>query len=646
MPKIPTKPTIESVFNKMAAAKSYWGIRVMEQNTDYLHFTLQQQINVPDGFNTITPPSGYSIVAAAADHIAGDEPQVQIPVANIKKSAELRSERLEKSVQAALRRFEQESATNPVRTLATNLLWAGMGVSQGPLFDPDAWGDEPVRGDYESESGYDEAKDFYDTQKKVKWPFYWRIIDPRYCFPDPGTNGREWVILNYQRTVGEIKTQWPKWSPKISVQENAPGTALSGMLGGGTGIGIYGTGGGSGTYLDTDVVEWVEYWDSKWRVYIAQNSVISITPHRYGKPPFQIRSAGLGNDSQLPHERFRSLLFPARSFLLQEIRAMCQLDAEMRKSAWTQMMTPIGSNFQSVMPGTVVRMRKEDIELTKAVTEYRPDVAQGLMQELEMIRSGLEDATYPSVVRGRQAKGIPSGYGQNSLVAQARVRFGPIAAAMESILSEFVSDFLRCVELVVEEPVPIWGPTTRGFVDQILKPEDIHGYYFNMVKINPKMPTDRASEVQIGAQLLQLQAIDLDTFIQDFAGYQQPEEMRTKIRGDQILASPEIQAFLKIATIHELGFLDWAKDISDKIGIPFESVIQSFGLGQPQGGTPTSPPGIRNVAPQGPTVSGANGSLYPTQQSEPMPGGPMDVASQAEVAQAAGTSQLRGPANA
>lgn len=639
------KPIKDDVYGKLAAAKSYWGMRVTEQERDYLYYTLQQPVGVPEGFDVVYPPTGNTTITTLADHVSADIPQVEVPQANQSQKAELRSERVEKGLQAAIRKWLREASSNQVRTGVINMGWAGMAVSQGPIFDPKAWGEEPLREDFQTQDEFTEAKQEYEAVQRTVWPFWWRMIDPRYAFPDPGTVGKEWVILSFQRTVGSIKAQWPSFKGKIPKDSgddrggSSTSTTIAGQLGGGTTVGAYG--GGSGYYLDTDYVEWIEYWDKGWRMYLAAGEVIDVSEHRYTKPPFQIRSAGLGNESSLPHEQFRSVLYPARSLLDQEISAMSQFASMMRQTAWQQLVTPLGSLFDKIIPGTVKQLRREDIELTKNITTIEPGIVASLAQEIDIIQAGIEDATFPRVVKGQAAPGLRSGYGQNSLVAQARIRFGTVASSMESLLEEFFADLLRCVELVVEEKVPVWGPTRTGLVDSVLDPADINGYYYVKVTLNPKLPSDRANEIAIGQQLLAMEAIDMDTFRQDFAGFQQPQELRVRVMRDKILNSPGMQEFLRLATLDELGITDWVMSNAQKLGIDPAIALQALGImntGGPGG------PNAQGTPPAGAQPPGAGQSGGPSagdilaQPNSPGPG-----LSQGEVARAAGAGSVAPP---
>lgn len=587
-------------------------------------------MGVPDGYNVVYPGTGNTIVETAADHITGEGPLIKVPLVKETIGAETQSEKLEKWLQASLFRFEEQAEIDPVRGVVTDLLWAGQVVSQGPLFLPDAWGDDPkVRAtSFKSAKELADAEKDYEAEKKQNWPFFWRLVDPRYVFADPGTHGRKYVIIKYERYVGEIRAQWPDWVGK------KPGT--------------------NQRYRDTERVTFYEYWDPQNKVYIAAGELCLRAKHNYGKPPFQIKGSGKGKRSGDPLEKYRSILFAATGMLEQEIRVACQKDAVMRNAAWTMMMTPQGSKFKKLKPGTTVQMDPKHIELTKPVTEIRPEVVTALIQEEAGVDSKIQDATYPKVASGRGVGG--SGYLNNSLAALAKLKFNPFINAAQSVLGTFMADLLACVENEVKEDVPVFGPTKKGFVDLSIGPDDIKGNRYVLVKLHPKLPVDRSNEIQIGHMLKLDGVIDDDTYIEDYAGYEQPEEMRKRIRRDQIMASPLVSGILHLAAAEDTGMLEYVSELATKIGLDPNMVLQQLlqgllGALQPPGAppgtpvTPGAPPGPNGAAPAAPAAP-ASGTpdqtmTFPTSKTLPTPGA-LAVPSQSAAARGAGVPPPRG----
>ena len=577
-----TPPTIDQILLKLQTAQQFWGVLHAEQEVDHIIYQGAQRVGVPEGYNVVNPSTANAIVGTAADHIAGDSPKVRVPEAGLSKAAQDRSEALEHGLQDALWRSQAANIENPIRSLVVAGLWSGQYVSKGPIFDGTEWGMVPVESDYNDTNKYTEDMEEYEDTKRTSWPFYWRAEDPRFVYPDPGSVGKEWVIVRSQRSVGSIRQQWKSWDGRM------PGMPRDSI-----------------PAPDGTMVQFIEYWDERWRAYMVGSAgaggftgTAALTgtgiglgsgdfldgprEHRYGKPPFQIRSCGYGEDTGLPHERFRSILFPARSLINQLVAALSQRDAIMRRAAWTVVLTPIGSGFDSVQPGTVKEMTIEGIQNTKSFSEIDATVLQALQAEIEDLKQMIQEVTFPNVVAGFKATGISSGYGQNSLVAQAKVKYGAAVVNLSSLLSEWCVDFGHCVQYVVGEPVPIFGDTRWGLVDSTLRPSQIADLKKVIVDVNPKLPTDAANDIAIGQVLLGLGAIDMDTFITDYAHYEQPGEMRIKVMRDRAMASPEIQRVLSLAAALENGYIDYVMEAAKKLGMDPGMLLATLGFGAPQ----------------------------------------------------------------
>lgn len=605
---------VAAVIDQQSRLESYWGDLHMQQDKWWRVYNLMLEVGVPDGYNIVYPGTGNAVIETAADHITGDTPLVKVPITKETKGARDQSELLEKWLQASLFRFEEQAESDPVRGVITDLLWAGQVVSHGPLFLPDAWGDDPMTSATSlTPKQLEEAQADYESEKKQNWPFFWRLIDPRYTFADPGTHGRKYVIIKYERYVGEIREQWPEWNSRKP--------------------------GGAERYQDTERVTWYEYWDAQNKVYIGGRELCLRAKHDAGKPPFQIKGSGRGQRSGDPLQRYRSMLFAATGMIQQEIAAACQRDAVMRNAAWTMMFTPIGSKFKKLEPGKTQPMDPKHIELTKAVTEIKPEVIAALSTEHQWIDSAIQEATYPKVAMGFASGGggRSSGYLTNSLAALAKLKFNPFIKSAEQVLGLFFADLLNCIEEEVKEDVPVFGPTKKGFVDLSIGPDDIKGNRYVLVKLHPKLPVDRSNEVQLGHMLKADGVLDDDTYIEDYAGYEQPEEMRVRIRRDQIMNSPIVAGLLHLGAAKETGMLTWLAELATEVGMDpllvqqqlIQSVIgQMQPPAQPEPGAPTEP-----GTPGAPQAGVPKSPLSPTQQTAPAAGA---IPTQSQAADRAG----------
>ena len=616
MAKRSPKPTVSDIIGRLRLAEQYWGTLHNEMQTDFNIVNNLQAISVPAGYNQLYTGTAASLIATAADHITGDVPKIQVPEANLSKQAQERSERLEKGLQAAQYQIDSAMNTDIRRAIVINGMWSGMYVSKGPIFQPESWGRIPTADGYKDETSFQTALDEYEATKKINWPIYRKPVDPRYVFPDPGTTGRQWVIVKYLREVGAIAAQWPGWNKKLSIVSDV----YSGAYGPISQQGITSVGSGrsglEGVLPDTYLVPWIEYWDEHYRAYMVGTQLIEgkVYEHGYGKPPFQIRSAGFGYDTGLPEERFRSLIYPARSLLNQQIAVLNQMDAIMRRTAWPIILQEIGNGLDELSPGKIKEV--VDIEKVKMFTEFDPSIPAALENEMAFLDRQIQDATFPSIVRGINSTGIRSGYGVNSLIAEAKVKFGPPARALEALEAEFNQDLCRCVEHVITEPLPIWGVTRWGALDAKLNPDDIAGLRHIIVTVTPKLPQDRANELAIAQIALSLGLIDKDTAISDFLGYDQPGEMRQRILLDKIQDAPEFTRVAVLAAALESGYIQSIIDMAKQIGMDPGQLITTLGFGNP------------SQQASGPSVGGAPGNV-----ASQFSGGPAALPSESQMGQ-------------
>ena len=613
--KAAKKPDLDDdVLTTLGQYETYWGTLHAEMDIDYAIVNNLQAISVPQGYNATYLGTASALIGSAADHIAGDHPTIEVPEANNSEKARERSERLEKGFQAAQYKIDTEQTDNIRRTIVVNGLWSGMFVSKGPIFIADAWGLIPTQDGYEDQQSYQTDLDEYEASKKLNWPILRKAVDPRTVFPDPGTIGRRCVIIKEKRTAGSVQAQWPSWDRKTRSMVR-----------------------GDKPLPETYLGDWVEYWDEHYRVYSFDGTLIDkVREHAYRKPPLNIRSAGYGIDTGKPEERFRSIIYPARGLLNQQIAAFNQLDALMRRTAWPVILQPTGAGMEAIVPGTVQDIPQEYIAAIRAFSEFQPAVIQGLIEELNYLEAQIEQATFPNVVKGIRAKGIASGYGQNSLVAEAKVKFGPAVVNLESLEAEFYVDLGHCVQHVIEEPLPVWGKTKWGMLDAVLDPKDLQDLRNVVVTVNPKLPTDRANEIAIMQVLLSLGLIDKATAISDYAGYPQPGQMLERIYAERAMDSPEIQRVINLAAALENGYIDYvleaAGELAKKTGADPNQVVQmllnTMGFGQqpPPGGPPTGPvPGGQpnNIAAQIGVRPAVPAQSLLGQQNKAQPNGPL-----------------------
>lgn len=554
----PKQPKKDDVLSLIKQAEQYWGPLHLEQQIDYEIVNNLQSISVPAGYQAYYTGTGFAIVDTAAQHITGDIPQIDVPEANPSMEAQKRSERLEDGLRDAQYKIDQEATDDIRRTIVKNGLWSGMFVSKGPIFDAQAWGKIPLEAGYATSEDYKSALDQYEADKKLNWPIIRMAVDPRFVFPDPGTTGRKWVAVKSRRSVGSIRAQFTSWDGRTKGMSK-----------------------GQDPMPDTQEVDFIEWWDEHFFGYFVGSELLDdkFYDHSYGQPPFQIRSAGYGIDTGTVEERFRSIIYPARGLLNAKIAILNQLIGITRRTAWPFGLVPDGFPINEMTPGKWLEYPEDKIALVRKLDEFDPQIVSHLMTLIQQIDSQIEHLTFPNVVAGFAVGGSRAGYLQNSLVAQAKVKFEPAIRNLTALEQDFWVALTGCVVNEIGEDLPIWGTTRWGSVDSTIRVADAKGLQHVKVNLTPKLPMDRANEIAIGQVLKQMEMITDAAFLSDFAGYSEPGKMLEAVRVEKALKDPAIQRVFTFAAFLETDYAQAVFDAADKLGIPKADLLKMLGFG-------------------------------------------------------------------
>src|SRR5690348_1671628 len=295
-------------------------------------YNLDIPVATPRGIEFSAPPTAPSIVNDAADHLAGNWPEWTVKPLTESQTAEKDQERVQIALNAWFDLVAREFGKALHRTLAIHGGWSGMMAAR--IYVRDGW----------------------DMDKPTVDDFSWMPLDPRFVFPDPGSLGREYVIIRQRRTVGSIRQMWPDWEG----QWYSP-----------AGWGSWNTGPESRPKLNERLPDWmvmdfIEYWDDSVKCYISNGYPVfrevygrDVIPHGLGINPVIVKSAGYGDDTGEPHERFRSMLYYIFSMLEAEARLWTQYKWIVEDTAW---------------PTIVAHNSMRPLDLTPASVNYVDDI--------------------------------------------------------------------------------------------------------------------------------------------------------------------------------------------------------------------------------------------------------------------------------
>lgn len=486
----------------------YWTKSKQHTVKGHHWYNLDIPIATPKGVEYGAPPTAPSLVNDAADHLAGNWPEYLVKPTKETQQAERDQERVERGLNTAYDMLAREYGKALHRTMAIHGGWSGMMCGMIGLHDD------------------------WDVDKPTIHDFYWQPVDPRYVYPDPGSLGKEFVIYRMRRTVGSIRQKWPDWEG----QWYSP-----------AGWGFWNQGPDTRPRLnerlpDFMVVDWIEYWDDKYKCFISNGHPVfqatygqDLIPHGLGINPFVIRAAGYGDDTGEPHERFRSMLYYVFSMLEAEARLWTQYKWIVEDTAWPVIIAHDSMKPLDLTPASVNYVA-DMTDVMKGIRTLREDAVdpKALIDVLGWVQGVIERATYPVILKGQAPSGIRAGYPIAILSTQAKLKFASPSDALKAVMQEFAYKTLAIIKNRIRVPVEVLS----GYN---LEPDDLDKYLGRIeVKMDPNLPTDVAAalpklELAVGSL-----GLPKERALKEL-GYEDPVELRELRMAEDLAEDPRVK---------------------------------------------------------------------------------------------------------
>ncbi len=497
----------------------YWTKSKQHTVKGHHWYNLDIPIATPKGIEFTAPPTAPSLVNDAADHLSGNWPEYSVKPVKETVGAEKDQERLQISLNTVYDLLAREQGKALHRTLAIHGGWSGMMCAKVGLHDD------------------------WDMDNPTINDIYWQAVDPRYVFPDPGSLGKEFIIYRMRRTVGSIRQFWPDWEG----QWYAP-----------AGWGFWNQGPDTRPRLnerlpDFMVVDWIEYWDDTYKCFISNGHPVfqpsygmDMIPHGLGINPFIIRSAGYGDDTGEPHERFRSMLYYVFSMLEAEARLWTQYKWIVEDTAWPVIIAHDSMKPLDLTPASVNYV-SDLTDVQKGIRTLREDAVdpKALIDVLSWVQNVIERATYPVILKGTAPSGIRAGYPIAILSTQAKLKFASPSDALKAMLIELAYKTLAVIHNRIQIPVEI----IDGYK---IKPEDYTKYLGRIdCKLEPNLPTDKAAMIPAIELAVGSLGLPKERALKDL-GYEDPVELRELRVAEDLVEDPRVR---QIMAEHFIQFL-------------------------------------------------------------------------------------------
>jgi hypothetical protein len=508
----PNPPTYEQIKALVETYSVYYRAFHAQcaEEDDYYH--LRKLPSFPQNFPVppVMPATARAIVDVATDHV--DVKNISIDVPSTARST-ARAEKIARFLQGAWLSIKE-----PVlRTASKHGFQYGIAFVH-PRTKMEDWNDSPQMEDYGNTDadgqfvmtdieGFKKASTEFSERRKIMFPLVARNIDPQEMLWDDSVSGTKWAIRTFQASVGEINAMFPHWT-----YQKDSGSAA----------------------------QWTEYWDDTWYVYMADDEFLfEPRRHGFGFMPFKIMkpARSLHWHGGRPEERYQGILHPIHSLLDEESRLMTQIEAIIRRYAWPgydftgdRLKAEAARNAYEPWDGFNIIPTGVEVDLSPI-----PQVPQDLYQQLGMVQSKIEEATFPNVVRGQRPSGVSSGFHTSVLAGMGRLVFQGVADGAARLVEELNGAFLQLVENAIMDRVTVYARSENHHFDQTISPNDIRGHIENRVMLKAEAPEERERESILGMQLFQAGMISLFE-AQKRAGITNPLDEQNRMAGEQLVA--------------------------------------------------------------------------------------------------------------
>ena len=539
---------IKLVQEKKKYLEDYYGKLFATYDSLSSYYNLNFSVGkMPPDISIYVPPTARRHIDMATDHVLGLGINAKISLWSEAQKAKQLAGDLEIFGNAFIEWLKRNSKFNIIRSLVKHGFLYGMFCLRGPVYVP------RLRPKKVSDMLPEDERKFNDMLSQT-FPFHFRPVHPRNILIDPSEKPL-YTIETIARTALSVKYSWPEWNP--------------------------------GSYKDTDLVNYWEYWDNNERQsFVDDKPILGDTENEYGFIPYEIGYAGFGieSDTASPEDLIVSMISPCLNSYTAEARMKTAAQAHLEYNAFgrpTIEMEP-GQDFEiSSVPGDISVVPKGYNLRNEAPAQINPD----FYRWMQLVQQD-QQKILPDSMGGNAPKGIESGYGMGISVGQARIMLDGVKTDIEKVLSNILAKTLILVKNVVQEPVGITGSFVKGGAVTI-KPNqidpDVQHYEVTM---EAELPEERDRRIMLGESLLRTGALSWETICREYFG-KDPEEERERMLVQAALDNPMVKEALAIAAVQNAGMTE-VLSLIQQGKLPSQQVAQQGGsIQQGQGSNNT-----------------------------------------------------------
>tara|TARA_Y100001951_G_scaffold67492_1_gene54408 strand:- start:256 stop:1122 length:867 start_codon:yes stop_codon:yes gene_type:complete len=230
---------------------------------------------------------------------------------------------------------------------------------------------------------------------------------------------------------------------------------------------------------------------------------------------------------------------------------------------------------------------------------------QEILQQLGMVQTMIEEATFPNVVRGMRPSGVSTGFALSVLAGTGRLVFGKYADAMARGMEQANVRFLKMVNNKAHGRVTVHARSAVHEFDQAIAPDDIKDFYENSVALKAEAPEEREREALLALRLWNGGNGLISLYeAQRRVGITNPLEEQNQQAAERLLEAAREQQAAEVA---EAVQLEQQRAAAADVAAPANQLGSQYLPGQSQ----LQRPGERNVQGARMATGAGRESVYP-----------------------------------
>lgn len=546
----------------------------------YQYYQLNFDPVMPEGSRPVRLPTFRDRINTAMAQIMAGYVDISVPPKRITSRGV--AERTEKFLHRARLMLERQSQTDEVMLI--HMMLYGVAFKK-VTFDLESLWKLPEVPNSTSKTvtrAYARAVDEAMDAQSNRFPMVARTINPTEMIWDMAGPDPRWMVWKTKRPMSLIQAYFPEWHTDDETSEHE--------------MELY------EIWTKNQVAFWC---DNKW--------AMAPRTHEYGMIPILMAQPvlSINDENHRPQDRYRGLGHGVYELLEAESRMAGMFIDIAEKSAWP---------YYEVhgAPGPSAALMAEWSTAPNSMNHVPPnvDVVRGevgeaprsLLEGRQMLQDSINTSIFTSVASRRPENGPSSGYQTAVLQGIASLNLTPTMLAYKRVLEQQNELVLRTVEGVIRRSLSVAGTDMDGASIVSLSPDDINGYYANIVEINAMSPDEQERKAKLWSDMYRVGWVD-HRYSLTQGGVQNPLSVMLAVQMEQIAKSDPMTAVLIQAAMSRIPYL---QQQLDAVGLGNEtenaenafvdSVLATqgstqlsnpgnFGAGNQAGNTPATPGG-------------------------------------------------------